>query len=332
MGENGDESRMNEFLLRVEEVLEKGEAVTYEKVRSFAMVGLAIVVHAKMDLVSHIREIDCDRVKTGAEGMSGNKGGLAVRFELGNVSWAFVNVHLPSGQKNSEARSRDARMILRDGFQSKSIRGGAVRASKGLFNRSSQYVLELHNVLLLAGDINSRLDVREEGIPADRNLDRWLELDELRGDPCCIDSLANFSEGEVSFPPTFKYHPVSDTFNPKRTPAWCDRVLYQVKGGAKLELKEYDSCPSLKATSDHRAVTALFAFDTSSGSKPDQPAFFKDMPAGAFGAGAAGGGGYSSAAAPAAPGGYSTTSAPVAAPKVGSFPVVRDDESSDGES
>ena len=42
------------------------------------MVGLSLLTFVSEHLEACIGEIDCDRVKTGIEGLGGNKGGLAV--------------------------------------------------------------------------------------------------------------------------------------------------------------------------------------------------------------------------------------------------------------
>ena len=69
------------------------------------MVGLSLLAYASESLQERVGEIDCDRVKTGIEGLSGNKGGLCVRFLLGPMSLCFANVHLPSGTGKADERN-----------------------------------------------------------------------------------------------------------------------------------------------------------------------------------------------------------------------------------
>lgn len=45
------------------------------------MVGLSLLCYVSAHLQQNIGEIDCDRVKTGIEGLGGNKGG-ATRFDV----------------------------------------------------------------------------------------------------------------------------------------------------------------------------------------------------------------------------------------------------------
>lgn len=44
---------------------------------SSRMVGLSLLAYVSEHLSQNIGDIDCDRVKTGIEGLGGNKGGVA---------------------------------------------------------------------------------------------------------------------------------------------------------------------------------------------------------------------------------------------------------------
>ena len=72
-----------------------------------------------------------------------------------------------------------------------------------------------------------------------------------------------FEEGEIHFPPTYKFIPGTDRFDDRpdkkmRAPAWCDRILWRVTRDPRhLQMLFYGSCESLVA-SDHKPVMALF--------------------------------------------------------------------------
>ena len=52
-----------------------------DQVTKLRMVGLSLLCYVSAQLQQNIGEIDCDRVKTGIEGLGGNKGG-ATRFDV----------------------------------------------------------------------------------------------------------------------------------------------------------------------------------------------------------------------------------------------------------
>ena len=70
------------------------------------------------------------------------------------------------------------------------------------------------------------------------------------------EAFSEFSEGEIRFPPTFKFDKKRNTYDTskkQRVPAWTDRILYK----GSVELLKYSSIPNAKS-SDHRPVFATF--------------------------------------------------------------------------
>lgn len=71
-------------------------------------------------------------------------------------------------------------------------------------------------------------------------------------------------EPELKFPPTYKYKKYTTSYDKKegkkcRAPAWCDRILYRIGDGAKLEdvdVEAYDHVMKLSG-SDHKPVFAV---------------------------------------------------------------------------
>jgi len=68
-----------------------------------------------------------------------------------------------------------------------------------------------------------------------------------------------FKEGDCStFAPTFSCERnVEFGYQKKRSPAWCDRILWRSFSGFDAKLKKFDSSPKV-TSSDHKPVFALF--------------------------------------------------------------------------
>jgi len=73
------------------------------------MVGQYIVMFVKEEHKDKINSIKKHKVKTGFSGMAVNKGSVALRFNFEDTSFAFVNVHLESGQKQIAERLENLR-------------------------------------------------------------------------------------------------------------------------------------------------------------------------------------------------------------------------------
>ncbi|KAG7884140.1 hypothetical protein KL938_002012 [Ogataea parapolymorpha] len=90
-----------------------------------------------------------------------------------------------------------------------------------------------------------------------------MELDELNIMRSSGRILWGFKEPEIKFLPTYKFKTGTSTYNYKRTPSWCDRILYldykdleeDLMGlnESKERVIKYDAVPSIKL-SDHIPV------------------------------------------------------------------------------
>ena len=173
----------------------------------------------------------------------------------------FVNCHLAAGQTQTANRNNDIAAILE---------AESLPAETSLKARTDQFasggdgtMIMDHEVCILNGDLNYRIDAIPRNVIIDairqNNLPKLLERDQLlasrRKNPGF--RLRSFIEAPITFSPTYKYDVGTDEYDSsekKRSPAWCDRVLY--RGAGRVKQLEY-SRHEVRA-SDHRPVSATF--------------------------------------------------------------------------
>ncbi|KAL2359310.1 hypothetical protein RJZ56_007843 [Blastomyces dermatitidis] len=225
------------------------------------LIGLFTCVFIKQEERQRIRGISAAEVKRGMGGLHGNKGALVLRFILDDSSLCFINCHLAAGQSQTANRNNDIAAIL----ESSSLPSESSYSSRiDLFVGGGDGTMILdHEICILNGDLNYRIDSMPrntviEAVKA-RNLPKLLDRDQLlasrRKNPSF--RLRSFNEAPITFSPTYKYDVGSDQYDSsekKRSPAWCDRLLYRGVGRVKqLEYRRHEV-----KVSDHRPVSGLF--------------------------------------------------------------------------
>lgn len=68
-----------------------------------------------------------------------------------------------------------------------------------------------------------------------------------------------YREGEINFPPTFKFIPGTQEWDTSSTPAWCGRVLYK---GQDVELLEYRS-QKMVVKAEHKPISCVLSINVS---------------------------------------------------------------------
>ncbi|PWN50510.1 hypothetical protein IE53DRAFT_368846 [Violaceomyces palustris] len=213
----------------------------YVLLRSEQLVGTALVILIKEELVGHVRQIEAAYKKTGLKGMSGNKGGVAVRLDYRDTSICFVTAHFAAGHSNHEERNADYWTITR---------GLTFQRGRTIAN---------HDHVIWLGDFNYRIDLPNETVRSMASRDDFQGLylrDQLGRSRELGAVFPGYSEGVILFRPTYKYDNgsnVYDSSEKQRIPAWTDRILYRGEG---LEQQSYYRA-ELK-TSDHRPVYSCF--------------------------------------------------------------------------
>ncbi|KAL3619404.1 hypothetical protein CASFOL_036974 [Castilleja foliolosa] len=224
----------------------------YVRIVSKQMVGIYVSVWVRARLRRHINNLKVSPVGIGLMGYMGNKGSVSVSMSLFQSRLCFVCSHLTSGEKYGERRNSDVlEIIKRTHFSS-------------VFDIDQPQTIPCHDQIFWFGDLNYRINMLDAEVRKLVDKKQWVEL--LNSDQLCKE-LRNghvfdgWREGMINFAPTYKYELNSDRYvgqNPregekKRSPAWCDRILWFGKGIKQLLYKRTET-----RLSDHRPVSSTF--------------------------------------------------------------------------
>ncbi|KAF1809603.1 DNase I-like protein [Eremomyces bilateralis CBS 781.70] len=234
---------------------------TYVLLHTCNLIGLFTCIFVKDTERQRISYFGASEVKLGMGGYHGNKGSLIVRFVLDDTSLCFVNCHLAAGQSQTVHRNNHVAGIMES--TSLPVEVDPERKSDIFVGGGDGSMILDHEICILNGDLNYRIDTmsRDAVIAAVQanNIGKLLERDQLllsrKKNPRF--RLRAFNELPITFAPTYKYDVGTDSYDTsekKRSPAWCDRILYRGLGNMKqVNYKRHEI-----RVSDHRPVSGLF--------------------------------------------------------------------------
>lgn len=168
------------------------------------------------------------------------KGAIGLRLDYKGQMITFVALHLNAGEKKEHyhRRNDDLRGVLT-----------GVKFDDGLS------VLKPGSHCFMLGDFNYRVNSSGED-----------EFNYVLGS-----QLALFKEALITFEPSYKLKVGSDQYNAKRTPSWCDRIVYLSSDA--VQVQEYNLIKE-NTHSDHKPVFMHVEVPLSS---PSQPITQSDM-------------------------------------------------------
>ncbi|GFF16671.1 DNase I-like protein [Aspergillus terreus] len=214
----------------------------YILLRSGQLVGTALMIFVREEALNYVKNVEGSVKKTGLSGMAGNKGGCAIRFDYSSTRLCFVTAHLAAGFGNYEERNRDYETI-----------------SHGLRFQKNRSIAD-HDAIIWLGDFNYRIGRDNQTVRdlvARKDFQKLYDNDQLNLGMLKGWAFQFYTEGTITFPPTYKYdvgRDEYDTSEKARIPAWCDRILWR---GSGLQQTNYQAA-NLRF-SDHRPVWATFS-------------------------------------------------------------------------
>uniref|UniRef100_A0A0D9VX49 Inositol polyphosphate-related phosphatase domain-containing protein n=1 Tax=Leersia perrieri TaxID=77586 RepID=A0A0D9VX49_9ORYZ len=229
----------------------------YCLVASKQMVGVFLMVWVRSDIREHVKNLKVSCVGRGLMGYLGNKGSISISMSLHQTSFCFVCTHLTSGQKDGDELRRNADVVE----ILKKTRFPHVHGAGD--ERSPETILN-HDRIIWLGDLNYRIALSYRSVKALVEMHNWqqlLEKDQLQIEQRYGRVFSGWNEGRIYFPPTYKYSYNSDRYagddmrpnEKRRTPAWCDRILWYGSGLNQLCYVRGES-----RFSDHRPVYSIF--------------------------------------------------------------------------
>lgn len=234
----------------------------YKLMASKKMVGVFISVWMRRASLKRLKVsgVKVCSVACGIMGCLGNKGSVSVSMTIEGTSFCFTAAHLASGEKFGDEGKRNhqvTEIFRRTSFSRLSQDG----------DKSSPLTILGHDRIFWFGDLNYRLCLEDNlarQLIRTHNWEAMQNFDQLRKELGVGGIFQGWDEGDIHFAPTYKYSTSNyDRYSggqpvrsgeKRRTPAWCDRIIWNGKGVKQLSYVRSES-----KFSDHRPVSALFS-------------------------------------------------------------------------
>jgi inositol polyphosphate 5-phosphatase INPP5B/F len=331
LNSNNTQQRAQFWSDTIMDCLNTQSGFSYRKIEEKYMVGLYLVIFVKESLLGKVRDIRSSNLGVGIMGLLGNKGGVLIRFSLYDSTICFVCAHLAAHRENVAGRNSDFNNIYQrsifEAVDNNSSSGGNTNSNNNddfatgatatmdigfsltdiVMPRqgAARYFDKLvsvpqHDVVFWLGDLNYRIDdsISTEDVfrlIASDNLEVLRAKDQLNLERAGGRVFQEFLEGELHFPPTYKYQPGTDEYEQRpekklRAPAWCDRVLWRLANSLPLSAAAMTPSSNAKEVvtlmdyrrsglipSDHKPVSAFFQCAVKQVVEQQETAVFKEL-------------------------------------------------------
>lgn len=213
------------------------------------MQSIHLYVFGLKDSDLFTKEVKIDKSPVGGFGglIRRKKGAVAIRLNYKGITMVFISCHLSAHAQNVEKRNSEFRNV-----------------SESLFSQKLNPYARPAQITVWLGDLNYRI----QGIgnyPArdliHNDLHRQLtNNDQLLQEAERGQIFEGYSEGTLTFKPTYKYNIGSsnyDTSYKVRMPSWTDRILFKTQDTEEIHatLHSYEAMDDIHS-SDHKPVKA----------------------------------------------------------------------------
>ena len=206
-------------------------------------IQMCLQVFIKKQYAPFVDMVQKKQLKTGGRGLTGNKGGICISFDLYNTTFFFINCHLAAGVGNAKKRNGDFYKIM------KSLKCDITKW-EATFE---------HDYLFFFGDLNYRTVFKgKNSLPLtnfnrivdeieDNNLAFVKKYDQFTKQKLGNKIFAGFKQGEVKHVPSYrrereKNGPKARWSNKKdQQPSWTDRILVHNDPNKEVKILDYTS-------------------------------------------------------------------------------------------
>lgn len=217
----------------------------YFMVKAIQLLGMTILVAVHRSSITRLHSIDTSYIRLSLGGFLGFKGTTAIRLNINNLSFCFLNCHLNAGESYDDLRTSNYKYI----------------EDKLYFNCVKKKINE-HDVVILLGDLNYRLVGIEynklKHMLKNKNFKEITSFDQLSYLLKNDQIFNQFHEIPLTFRPTYKLNCYSSKYNTSRNPSYCDRILWKTNNTSSVDIigHRYD-CLDILSASDHLSVYAV---------------------------------------------------------------------------
>ena len=227
--------------------------------------AIRLFVFVKKKHVGWVKTCTKSVVRRGYK-MTLNKGAVAISLIVYGIRICLINSHFQAHQTKVEERNSDYTEICKKLFTRKNIIDGQHPFDMLTPDKLTPTDPGLcHHVVFWMGDLNYRIDLPHDEIVSSilkcqDGQEEWFKLfqfDQLNQQRVENRAFHGYSEDFVEFMPTYKLNGDRTGYDLRRTPAWCDRILYKAVEGIHVQQLVYDA-DCMSSTSDHHPVTGSF--------------------------------------------------------------------------